>query len=508
MVRRGSARVVLGLYGVDGSGKTTLVRALEEKLTDAGLPLNSIAGAHFDVFLASARRSEGIPTKPATHRPRGFLLSFVLLLRRVLRFRMLLFRSRSKAVLIWDRPYRDILFDPSRYRINQRVAKLVPLVDLLMPNVMEILLTIDVSRECSRNTERTPELATKVQDGMIRFADCNGWLRFDTEALSPQEIASQIVGSLGVIEGDNGEMELWKLPLLGVRRTGDMLFHRPALRPLGHEDTCLRLFSGRLTNFVSLRLRKRAFTSWSKVGLFGPADARLLGELSELFPRAWEARWSNSSRCWVLLMLDEDGKPTVVKAGRSDNRELLREIDALRELEQILGEVSAMRTHFSDESVCGLIGTWGRVGRLHNKELASAFRLSARIRALGFVLEDPSPWNFVRTSDGVRAIDISVRAVEDDGLAGWQADARLLVLAIRYPLGRTSLRFVRETLRSWARERASAVSDWRSVRSEVERHFGVGGNPLKRIRFLVAMRLCELVLKLYSRGPRERSNRG
>lgn len=496
---RRSPLLVLGLYGVDGSGKTSLGRALGRYFVAAGLDDEAIAWAHFDSLCSvqEAGPSRGRP--PTTLPPRGFAVSFCLLVVRVLRFRLLLWRSRRKAVLIWDRPFRDLLFDPHRYRVNDRLLKVFPLVAALLPEIVEVVLTTDVSRTTLRNHERSPELAAKVQHSLVRFGESSGWPVFDTEISSPDEIASEIASRLGIAVTTCGRVELWRRPMMGVRATGDMLLHRPALRPLESKNAWLRLFSGRLANRANLLLRRQSFVSLSKPGEFGAADPKLLAEILARFPCAWEARWSNSSRCWVVLVLDESEIPTVVKAGWCDNFEIRRELNAIRDLSPILAECSVVKFHFAEDRVCGLVSRWGRDGRLRNEDLASAFQLTSRVSQLGFVLGDPSPWNFVRDREGVRAIDLSVRPVDDDSRLAWRADTRLLVLSLCYPLGRTPLRFLYKSLRSWARERGNAAVEWRSVWISVEQDFFRGRNPLKLLRFRFVMGICHSVLKLHGR---------
>lgn len=130
----------IAVLGPDGSGKSTVINLVRERLGQVGL---KTAVFHWrPQFLRPSTPNAGPVTDPHGKPPRNLLTSLVKLLFLFLDwqcgYRLRMARLRAKAqIVIFDRHFLDLLVDPRRYRyggptwLARWVAKLIPKPTLL-----------------------------------------------------------------------------------------------------------------------------------------------------------------------------------------------------------------------------------------------------------------------------------------------------------------------------------------------------------------------------------------
>ncbi|MGA3160888.1 MAG: hypothetical protein ABSC77_06685 [Terracidiphilus sp.] len=119
-------KVKIVILGPDGAGKTSVIQGLMGKLNQAG---HVATVRYLKPFLIARRRGvKGINVVPHGKPPRSSLSSLAKIVVWLMEeWYANLFQDKSKALLICDRYYHDLLIDPRRYRYGGPLwaAKLV-----------------------------------------------------------------------------------------------------------------------------------------------------------------------------------------------------------------------------------------------------------------------------------------------------------------------------------------------------------------------------------------------
>jgi thymidylate kinase len=177
----------IGILGPDGSGKSTVIENVNEKLRWSRLKIFSV---HWLPFLGPrARPSKGIVTDPHAQPPKSSFLSCLQLVKILFywwwaSFRHLFHLRAKRAMVFSDRFYLDLLADPRRYRygaslnIARFVFRFLPKPDrvIVLHTKADIILARkeEVSREeLERQLDRYREIA-EDSGGRAVLVDCGG----------------------------------------------------------------------------------------------------------------------------------------------------------------------------------------------------------------------------------------------------------------------------------------------------------------------------------------------
>ena len=152
------------ILGPDGSGKTTLINSLTEKLKDSGY---KVKYEHFRPkirqYLNSSVQTPLQITDPHYLPPRHNIISAIKLLGFVIMYYFDYFINLSKCnkdIKIWDRYIYDVYVDPVRYRLQLPKA-LLKLFMFLSPNP-DIVFILDVDPDKLRT--RKIEVSAKENE--------------------------------------------------------------------------------------------------------------------------------------------------------------------------------------------------------------------------------------------------------------------------------------------------------------------------------------------------------
>ena len=187
--RRG---IVVAFLGADGSGKSTVITALQAELAPT---FSDIKYIHLRPTVRTARAQEPPATDPHGQAPRSYLGSVAKMIYLLLAYiagwyvNVLPHLHRSELV-IFDRYFHDTLVDPVRYRyagplwLVRLVGKLIP-----KPNLW-ILLDADPDILQSRKQEVSPQETSRQRNAYLALAQELPDFHIVDASRSPDEVAA------------------------------------------------------------------------------------------------------------------------------------------------------------------------------------------------------------------------------------------------------------------------------------------------------------------------------
>ena len=117
-------KIIISFLGVDGSGKTTIIKKLKKKLLSRNIVISTF---HLKPKLLNNSKDLGIIKNPHNQIFRSNFLSFIKLIQWLIIYRLYFVIKffNSSNVYLFDRYADDILIDPIRYRfkLNQKLTR-------------------------------------------------------------------------------------------------------------------------------------------------------------------------------------------------------------------------------------------------------------------------------------------------------------------------------------------------------------------------------------------------
>jgi thymidylate kinase len=109
--------LVIAFMGVDGSGKSTLIKELNKKLNKN---YKKVKNLHLRPYLFLTDRRTVISNPHSQKTPKSKIISFlqILIWLFIYRFFFLINLNKKNQLIIFDRYAHDLLFDKTRYRFN------------------------------------------------------------------------------------------------------------------------------------------------------------------------------------------------------------------------------------------------------------------------------------------------------------------------------------------------------------------------------------------------------
>ena len=158
-----NSSTIVSFIGVDGSGKSTLIELLREKLKNK---FRKIKYVHLRPYLILLDKSTVQPNPHNSNVTWPILLNFFRILYWLIiyRFFFYLFTNKSKQLIIFDRYAHDLTIDPIRYKFNLP-RKITNFILNLFPNPS---LWIILNAPIKVLEKRKKELPTRELKKQIR----------------------------------------------------------------------------------------------------------------------------------------------------------------------------------------------------------------------------------------------------------------------------------------------------------------------------------------------------
>lgn len=405
MGNRETAGGFILVAGPDGAGKSTVVDAIAARAATAGL---TISRAHHRPGLIAGRpESAGPVTDPHAEAPRSSITSvgklFVTFCDQLLgghsRWRV----QRRAGLLLLERGWFDMVVDPRRYRLPDRLTGVVRLLGGLLPRPDLVLL---LTGDAAQLHARKPEIGVAEVDRQIRrwreIAPAAGRrvIEVDTVQTGPEQAVAALFDALRT---GRAEQQWRSVPLTPSRL---------ALRTWGDARPALAIYQPQ-----SMRARAGAL-AWRTVRVPGRCVAEPLPHLGDLWrvigvnPSGVVAMTSSTPGRLILSLCRDGRMDVIVKIGNADDAALRHEAAML-----------AARLH-PDLSLVRPALMWSGDWRSHFVLVTRAAQrcstepwtahevvpLAAALATAGangdpLTHGDLTPWNLIRTAEGPVLLD-------------------------------------------------------------------------------------------------------
>ena len=160
---------IVVVLGADGAGKSTLIRAIIQGLTEAG---RRVALFHFRPFA----RPRPPVTNPYMKHPHPLIVGIVKLLWWLTQYNAwalaTALRRDGPDFVLFDRSILDVMFDPRRYRLTEVFRGLDLMPFLLLKPTLVVLLNAPASELQRRKTEVTSGEAARQS---AAYAQAQTW---------------------------------------------------------------------------------------------------------------------------------------------------------------------------------------------------------------------------------------------------------------------------------------------------------------------------------------------
>lgn len=389
------------IAGPDGAGKSTVVDAIAARAAAAGI---TVSRAHHRPGLIAGRRQDGPVTDPHAKpaRPTAAALAklAVVFADYVVGGHVRWRAPRRDGLLLLERGWFDMVVDPRRYRLPERLLPLVRLLGRLVPRPDVVLL---LSGDPERLHERKPEIGvaevTRQIDRWRTVAPVAGRrvVAVDTVTIEPETASTALFDSFA-------GRPWYRVPFtpsrVELRTTGDARAGLAVYQPQSR--------------------RARAGAAVARRGLHlpvGRVDAPLpllddLWRLLELLPSGVAAMRSSTPGRHVLSVCDAGQMCCVVKIGENDDSRLRHEAAMLSA--SLHPELPLQRPELiwaGEWQDCFVMAT--RAARRSSTASWSVDDVVPVARALAQAGQDGAPlthgdlapWNLVRTADGPMLLD-------------------------------------------------------------------------------------------------------
>jgi hypothetical protein len=331
-------RATVLLLGPDGTGKSSLVRLLQQRAADEGV---TVLHLHSRPGQFGRREDRGPVTQPHAETPRSTPVALakvlVILADHVLarvRWRF----HRPADLIVIERGFDDMGVDPRRYRLPSAVGAVAGVLARLLPRSdVAVLLGGDPAAISRRKAELPePEVRRQLRAWAVRAPRVGRrTLVLDTVALEPEACAERVWGA---IAGSDWRRVRPAPRRLDLRTTG-----RP-VPPLG---TVYRPQRPRArAAFVVAQLATRAGFGERTTEPFDSVGS-LLAELG-VPAEAIVAIRSSTARRWVLAT-GTGPADLVVKVGARDDAALRNEAVFLRAMQGAQGGIAVPALRFAGE---------------------------------------------------------------------------------------------------------------------------------------------------------------
>ena len=168
-MRKSKDSIVISFMGVDGSGKSTLIKKTKKKLAKN---FKKVKYLHLKPYFILFDKSTVNKNPHGLKQPRSNLLSFIVMLIWLLQYKLFFFFNRRKKnqLIIFDRYAHDLLIDKVRYRHNLSLSLTKKILNFFPEPHLWIILNVSSKivekrkKELSRN-----ELKRQINE-YIKFA--------------------------------------------------------------------------------------------------------------------------------------------------------------------------------------------------------------------------------------------------------------------------------------------------------------------------------------------------